>query len=102
MIPWEPVRPHSLGVSGGNSAAVRDRILLSGTAVAGDIAPMPDSDDLEVSPVCKLCRQAIDWRNLRIEDREIQPRVWERMYWCPMCGAVLEFSSWQTGISKGR
>lgn len=42
----------------------------------------------------------MDWSNLLREDREIQPRVFERAYVCPHCRAVLEFASWQTGISR--
>jgi hypothetical protein len=33
-------------------------------------------------------------------DREIRPRVFERAYVCPHCRAILEFASWQTGISR--
>jgi hypothetical protein len=44
---------------------------------------------------CKACKRPIDWRNIRTMDREIRPRIFERMYYCPHCRAVLEFASWQ-------
>lgn len=50
--------------------------------------------------VCKLCKQTISWDNLKWSEREIQPRVFERAYICPHCRAVLEFASWQTGVSR--
>jgi hypothetical protein len=50
--------------------------------------------------VCKLCKKAISWDNLQWSEREIQPRVFERAYICPYCRAVLEFASWQTGVSR--
>ena len=49
---------------------------------------------------CKACRKPVSWGNLVRLDREIQPRVFERAYLCPHCRAVLEFASWQTGISR--
>jgi hypothetical protein len=48
---------------------------------------------------CKSCRKEVSWQNLVRLDREIQPRVFERAYICPHCRAVLEFASWQTGVS---
>ncbi len=50
--------------------------------------------------VCKLCKKPISWENLKWSEREIQPRVFERAYICPHCRAVLEFASWQTGVSR--
>jgi hypothetical protein len=50
--------------------------------------------------VCKACKLAVSWENLVRSEREIQPRVFERAYICPHCRAVLEFASWQTGISR--
>ena len=55
----------------------------------------------EEGPVCRFCRKPVDWTNIRTDDREIQPRVFERVYFCPHCHACLEFASWQTGVSKG-
>jgi hypothetical protein len=49
---------------------------------------------------CKACKKPVDWENIVRLDREIQPRVFERAYICPHCRAVLEFSSWQTGVSR--
>jgi hypothetical protein len=51
-------------------------------------------------PLCRSCRKPADWENLVRVDREIVPRVFERAYVCPHCRAVLEFASWQTGISR--
>lgn len=49
---------------------------------------------------CKACQKPVDWENVVRLDREIQPRVFERAYVCPHCRAILEFSSWQTGVSR--
>ncbi|HEX7901506.1 MAG TPA: hypothetical protein VF950_27350 [Planctomycetota bacterium] len=54
----------------------------------------------EERSICKACKKAVDWDNIVRLDREIQPRVFERAYVCPHCRAVLEFGSWQTGISR--
>ena len=51
-------------------------------------------------PKCKSCREPVTWETLIRLDREIQPRVFERAYICPHCRAVLEFASWQTGVSR--
>jgi hypothetical protein len=47
-----------------------------------------------------LCKKPVSWENLKWSEREIQPRVFERAYICPHCRAVLEFASWQTGVSR--
>jgi hypothetical protein len=54
----------------------------------------------EGTAICKSCRKPVSWENLVRQEREIQPRVFERAYICPHCRAVLEFASWQTGISR--
>ena len=60
-----------------------------------DLSSLP-----EHTAVCKLCKMLISWENLKWSEREIQPRVFERAYICPHCRAVLEFASWQTGVSR--
>lgn len=50
--------------------------------------------------MCRSCRGVLTWDIVVRLDREIQPRVFERAYVCPHCRAVLEFASWQTGISR--
>jgi hypothetical protein len=50
--------------------------------------------------LCRACKKEVGWENLRRVDREVQPRVFERAYVCPHCRAVLEFASWQTGVSR--
>ena len=50
--------------------------------------------------VCKCCKKPVSWENLVRVEQEIQPRVFERAYICPYCRAVLEFASWQTGVSR--
>jgi len=50
--------------------------------------------------ICKCCKKTVSWENLVRLEREIQPRVFERAYVCPHCRAVLEFATWQTGISR--
>jgi len=54
----------------------------------------------EHAAVCKCCKHPVSWENLVRNNREIQPRVFECAYICPFCRAVLEFASWQTGISR--
>jgi len=54
----------------------------------------------ENTAVCKNCRKPVSWESLLRVQREIQPRVFECAYLCPHCRAVLEFASWQTGISR--
>jgi hypothetical protein len=54
----------------------------------------------ENTGACKCCKQPVSWENLIRSDREIQPRVFERAYICPHCRAILEFASWQTGVSR--
>lgn len=54
----------------------------------------------EHTAVCKHCKKPVSWENLVRSEREIQPRVFERAYICPYCRSVLEFASWQTGISR--
>ena len=54
----------------------------------------------EGTAVCKNCKMPVSWANLVRSDREIQTRVFERAYICPHCRAVLEFASWQTGVSR--
>jgi hypothetical protein len=54
----------------------------------------------EHAAVCKCCQRAVSWENLVRSHREIQPRVFECAYICPYCRAVLEFASWQTGVSR--
>jgi hypothetical protein len=49
---------------------------------------------------CKACRKPVSWENLVRFERELQPRVFERCYVCPHCRAVLEFATWQTGVSR--
>jgi hypothetical protein len=61
--------------------------------------PTPREDR---SPLCRHCHKPIDWSNIRRSDREVQPNVFERIYFCPHCRAVLEFASWQTGVSRRR
>jgi len=51
---------------------------------------------------CKSCKKPLDWSNLRLVDREVQPAVFERAYVCPHCRAALEFSTWQTGTRRAR
>jgi len=51
-------------------------------------------------PLCRHCHKLVDWTNILRSDREIQPNVFERVYSCPHCRAVLEFASWQTGTSR--
>lgn len=58
------------------------------------------SSRFDVRPSCKACRKPVDWGNVVRLDREISPRVFERAYVCPHCRAVLEFASWQTGVSR--
>lgn len=48
-------------------------------------------------PVCRACRKPVDWRNLKTDEREFQPHVFERVYFCPFCRAILDYASWQTG-----
>ena len=50
--------------------------------------------------ICKCCKEPVSWDNLVRSEREIQRRVFERAYICPYCRAVLEFASWQTGVSR--
>lgn len=57
-------------------------------------------DRSEGRSACRACRKAVGWDNVVRLDREIQPRVFERAYVCPHCRAVLEFGSWQTGVSR--
>lgn len=45
--------------------------------------------------MCRFCRKAVNWRNIKTDDRKIGRRVYERVYWCPHCRAVLEYASWQ-------
>ena len=54
----------------------------------------------EYAAVCKCCKRPVSWENLVRSDRETQPRVFERAYICPYCRAILEFASWQTGVSR--
>ena len=61
---------------------------------------MPEPSLPEGSAICKCCRKPVSWENLVRLERELQPRVFERAYICPHCRAVLEFASWQTGISR--
>ena len=51
-------------------------------------------------PVCRHCLKPVDWTSLRRDTREIQPHVFECAYFCPHCRGVLEFASWQTGVSR--
>jgi hypothetical protein len=50
--------------------------------------------------ICKSCRRPVSWDNLVRMERETQPRVFERAYICPHCRAILEFATWQTGVSR--
>ncbi len=50
--------------------------------------------------LCRHCHRELEWGNILRFDREIRPRVFERAYACPHCRAILEFASWQTGISR--
>jgi hypothetical protein len=54
----------------------------------------------EHTAVCKNCKEPVSWDILARSLREIQPRVFECAYICPYCRAVLEFASWQTGVSR--
>lgn len=54
----------------------------------------------ENTAVCKHCKKPVSWDTLVRSQREIQPRVFECAYICPHCRAVLEFASWQTGVSR--
>ncbi len=54
----------------------------------------------EHAAICKCCKRPGPWENLVRSNREIQPRVFECAYICPYCRAVLEFASWQTGVSR--
>ena len=54
----------------------------------------------DLQPACKACKRTVTWDTVRRFDREVQPCVIERAYVCPYCRAVLEFSSWQTGVSR--
>jgi hypothetical protein len=54
----------------------------------------------EHTAVCKCCKGPVTWANVVRSEREIQPRVFECAYICPHCRAVLEFASWQTGVSR--
>ena len=65
------------------------------STILAPMNPLP-----EHTSKCKSCRKPISWENLVRVDREIQPRVFERAYVCPHCRAVLEFASWQTGVSR--
>ena len=60
-----------------------------------DPSQLPDG-----TAVCKACKEPVTWQNLVRSQREIQPRVFECAYICPHCRAVLEFASWQTGVSR--
>lgn len=62
--------------------------------------PMDASRLPENTAICKACKRAVSWENLARSTREIQPRVFEAAYICPHCRAVLEFASWQTGVSR--
>lgn len=64
------------------------------------MARMASGPEGETVPLCKACRKPVGWEALRVSDREVRPAVFERAYICPHCRAVLEFASWQTGISK--
>lgn len=68
-------------------------------AGAARMAAMP-SPLPEGYATCKACRRPVSWGELVRSEREIQPRVFERAYICPHCRAVLEFASWQTGITR--
>jgi len=57
-------------------------------------APRPDD------PLCRHCRKPVDWTTLRRDVREAQPHVFECVYYCPHCRGILEFASWQTGVSR--
>lgn len=57
----------------------------------------PRRDD---RPLCRHCHGPVDWTNLRRHVTEIRPNVFECVYFCPHCRAVLEFASWQTGVSR--
>ena len=61
---------------------------------------MPEPPRGDGGPVCRHCRKPVDWQNVRRDTREIQPRVFECVYFCPHCRGVLEFASWQTGVSR--
>ena len=64
------------------------------------MSAMPDTSRSDGGAVCRSCRKPVDWSNLRRDTREVQPRVFECAYSCPHCRAVLEFASWQTGVSR--
>lgn len=64
------------------------------------MASMPEPELPEGAASCKCCRKPVSWENLVRSERELQPRVFERAYICPHCRAVLEFASWQTGVSR--
>ena len=61
---------------------------------------MPDEPLSDGGPLCRFCRKPVNWSNVRRDTREVQPRVFECAYFCPHCRAVLEFASWQTGVSR--
>lgn len=73
---------------------------VAGRRPVADNRGMPRPPAPEPAALCKACRKPVDWTNLATVDREVQPRVFERAYICPHCRAVLEFSSWQTGVSR--
>jgi hypothetical protein len=74
--------------------------MLDAPSLPSDNTPMDDPRLPEHSAVCKACKGQVSWENLVRSEREIQPRVFERAYICPHCRSVLEFASWQTGISR--
>ncbi|MBI2901561.1 MAG: hypothetical protein HYY17_15365 [Planctomycetes bacterium] len=47
-------------------------------------------------PLCRFCGKSVDWRNLRTNDRKDGTRTFHRVYWCPHCRAILEYTSWQS------
>ncbi|HXX92730.1 MAG TPA: hypothetical protein VEN81_03800 [Planctomycetota bacterium] len=59
-----------------------------------EVPPAPDG------PVCRFCQKPVDWSNVRRDTREVHARVFECAYFCPYCRAVLEFASWQTGVTR--
>jgi hypothetical protein len=65
-----------------------------------DNTPMEPARLPDHTAICKACKRPVSWENLVRSEREIQPRVFERAYICPHCRAVLEFASWQTGVSR--
>lgn len=47
-------------------------------------------------PHCAHCRRPVSWDNIEWVENPLSAHGQERIYYCPHCGTIIEFSYWHT------